>query len=118
MKREIKFRAWDNANQRMVPDKELQIMTLPNFGSVPLNECLKMLGIIHKLMEYTGLKDKNGVEIFEGDILNLGMFDFDVDDGYQIFTVSDFAPDICYLNNVKIVYREIIGNIHQNPELL
>lgn len=59
--REIKFRAWDG-NQMFVP--------AIRHSGYDLNELLQSFGDDGlKLMQYTGLKDKNGVEIYEGDIL-------------------------------------------------
>jgi len=65
------------------------------------------------LMQYTGLKDKNGKEIYEGDIIQRGT------------TVSDIVFENCGFklrkgNSVCDVIKpfEVIGNIYENPELL
>ena len=71
------------------------------------------------LMQYTGLKDKNGKEIYEGDILKGTFYGFpmpEYDYVFQIywdekekgFMASYFEPSEC----------EVIGNIYDNPELL
>ena len=71
------------------------------------------------LMQYTGLKDKNGKEIYEGDILKGTFYVFpmpEYDYVFQIywdekekgFMASYFEPSEC----------EVIGNIYDNPELL
>jgi len=84
------------------------------------------------LMQSTGLKDKNGVEIFEGDIVKITVSDgFDYLDGnLSIVKKSDFhAGIICELlsNDLEYLitdesetgYRyEVVGNIYENPELL
>ena len=73
--------------------------------------------------QYTGLKDKNGVEIFEGDVLkNKHIFGVDDEDhGEVIFAGGCFMIKYPYqsLDLVEDVKElEVIGNIHQNPELL
>lgn len=60
--REIKFRAWDTDNKKMVLWGELLSKNLQNILSMP-----KYCG--YELMQYTGIKDKNGKEIYEGDIV-------------------------------------------------
>ena len=69
--------------------------------------------------QFTGLTDKNGKKIFEGDILNCITSDFDGSDKYVYnFKITDITGyermgflDFCY-------EIEIISNIHDNPELL
>ena len=74
-----------------------------------------------ELLQYTGLKDKNGKEIYEGDILR----DDDVisqpgDEGFYIIN-EDFIINCyylhCWISKEKNPFG-IIGNIHENPELL
>lgn len=75
--------------------------------------------------QYTGLKDKNGVKIFEGDILSAHL-----DDGYpenETMLEVVWHNNGWYVKNGKFFddfdkgfekYFEVIGNIHDNPELL
>lgn len=68
--------------------------------------------------QYTGLTDENGTKIFEGDIVNLLYSDFYGQDRCGKFVYDD-------MTNTDIIFRietshaiEVIGNIHDNPELL
>lgn len=73
------------------------------------------------LMQYTGLKDKNGKEIYEGDILSTG----NLESGHRIVEV--YFKDGCFYTKDESFKKwrvagwrttEIIGNIYENPELL
>ena len=80
------------------------------------------------LMQSTGLFDKNGKEIFESDILKCTSFDGSL--WYETVswdsTLAGFATQqdgydataISYITDSKVITIEIIGNLHQNPELV
>ena len=129
MKREIKFRAWDKKRQAMVRFGEGTRYSVHFDGTI--EEFIPALesdfyGVIsHRayfndktdefiLMQYTGLKDKKGKEIFEGDITNQGWLVI-FESGCFWLTSHDttFKVDYLYMLNNEI---EIIGNIYENKE--
>ena len=121
-----KFRAWDKHEQKMFTNDELIIWN----GNVYANDSKKLTCNNLKgwsiddeyLMQSTGLKDKNGKEIFEGDVLG-------TKDGL-LNGVVEYRTDLGMWTNSLIRYnnferlcnvasdREIIGNVYENPEIL
>lgn len=108
--REIKFRAWDKINKKMVTRNEL------NF-SIPFDKHNNGNDI---LMQFTGLKDKNGKEIYEGDILKTDDYIGITSYGYAEFFISEIKTKnyIDIYDMIEEQNGEVIGNIYQNPELL
>lgn len=133
--REIKFRAWDKENKRFGyldhPFDNNWYVTPTVFGNSLIafpNNWKNKKKDNYILMQFTGLYDKNGKEIYEGDICSTdlsrpylivvfrnGAFMYQChDDGKDYF-------DIMLPNEVKSdadKYTEVIGNIYENPELL
>lgn len=110
--REIKFRAWDEDIKQMLPPVDLSVN----------KKYWKWLGVNDlKLMQFTGLLDKNGKEIYEGDIVEIPDYyakkgiveysapEFHVYDGDDGFTSFDWE---------EWEYFKVIGNIYENPNLL
>lgn len=91
-------------------------------GSINLNDeghSCKMETDDYVIMQYTGLKDKNGVDIYEGDILkNMDGYYYEVvwDSGSFLVKRSKIETDYNFIASKN--YFEIIGNIYQNKELL
>ncbi|QCD44088.1 YopX family protein [Campylobacter mucosalis] len=129
--RQIKFRAWDKENKRMLPVDYMKL----DFGKVPYVNgetfskddgwfVYELDDDDFELMQYTGLKDKNGVEVYEGDIIRAKF----IKDGSEATGWIEYfdkdASFICHLKGgdyallVALSELEVIGNIYENPEFL
>ena len=123
--REIKFRAWDkNADRMLHFDTTNIMMTLEGIAYLPDDIEPNGFRNIHKqveLMQYTGLKDKNGKEIYEGDLLHNSM------DKEPFYIIQWDSRNACFelgddgnkLSKFAVhEFWEVIGNIYNNPELI
>ncbi|EOC0750380.1 YopX family protein [Listeria monocytogenes] len=128
--REIEFRAFVKETKKMLPVTDLcfnetEAVGVSGCGDPNCPLCVDWYSFDDVvLMQYTGLKDKNGKKIFEGDIVNCKFFDRMVGDITGVinfidcvWAVSDFKNKRLY-QLIDVDNIEIIGNIHENPELL
>jgi len=140
MNRTYKFRAWDKKNEEMIND----IHIAPEYGWIVLadNDAMEERGLAEEgqfeLMQYTNLKDRNGREIYEGDIArvkqtvwgyveHLIKIIWDEEDArFTNIVIKKIGEDRHntpdegegWSMNVIRDWVEVIGNIHENPELL
>ncbi|MFA1821188.1 YopX family protein [Virgibacillus oceani] len=150
MNREIKFRAWDKKAELLLPVKmmnwaEWWVSSDPTFGQSDAldygerNSFRNKETDRHILMQYTGLKDKHGKDIYEGDIVK-GFYE-EYDTYFDVVNKHEFISDVKWVESCFAVHRntastegrirdygyqsewnsetvEVIGNIFENPELL
>jgi len=112
--RKIKFRAWIPCGEWEEPDEEQQkyemCYDLAFEEFEPVND---QLASVENLMQYTGLKDKNGKEIYEGDIVS----------SKKMFGEVVWSYNASWGIYGKLIKHDwenckVIGNVYENPELL
>nr|WP_289038236.1 YopX family protein [uncultured Allobacillus sp.] len=132
--REIKFRVWDKIIPKSIDEAELNKPSgdIVDWDIVRNSSYfIDALNGKYPLMQYTGLKDKNGTEIYEGDVItypdatnvgegdwwefvNKGIVKYDEHSISYYFTKRDSVD----MEDIDFDEIEVIGNIYENPELL
>ncbi len=121
--REIKFRAWEPGQfPKMIPSEGITLWNGKHwdaFGDCEIKGCI--------LMQYTGLKDKAGKEIYEGDIVKCGMSykggslphmgEIVYMEAFGAFATKNLSGETLLHNHLLNTF-EITGNIYDNPELI
>ena len=119
--REIKFRAWDKNTKKIIIDLPMVICYKAFWLYDELNNAMEYYGHGNDyiLMQYTGLKDKNGKEIYEGDIIQFPEI-IPLTVGYEkgSFVWGNLAPFITIREKLEEMPGKVIGNIYENPDLL
>ena len=129
--RTIKFRAWDKKARQMarvmsLTQMEQTPLTLIKYGTELDEKAWAIPSEQLEVMQFTGLLDKNGKEIYEGDIVRHTFISGDQEVGRIVWNEGS-ARFVWYARDAGDGYgmqrkddgdREVLGNIHENPELL
>ena len=120
MNREIKFRMWNDYDKKMIHWNELLEKNLANIFTIPSYD--------KWLMQYTGLHDKNGKEIYEGDIVSfrfkkdrteladlIGFIEYQTQ--YCAFKIVSYPLDGAFRIDDEVII-EVIGNFFEEGSLL
>lgn len=136
--REIKFRAWDTERREMA-----KVIAWEEDGEITLQDSKggiwkTVAHYIAVVMQYTGLTDKNGTEIFEGDVVaandytvtmlnhwgketeeKISLYEIRFFEGrYMLFDKSNWVAVLNHHVMSKADQLTVVGNIYENPELL
>ncbi len=113
--RDIKLRVWTGKEYRYPP----------SMNEWDIEDACMFIDYVNRhdsvLEQFTGLKDKNGKEIYEGDILSRESFTpwvVTFEKGSFCIANITFQCRLFSCFDVDVTDREIIGNIHENPELM
>jgi len=131
--RKIRFRAWDKFNKKMISSMSLEDIFYDGNCSYDGSNILSNDFNQYIFMQFTGLFDKNGKEIYEGDILEFNVCSETIDNIYitreivshSYYEIIPFSGirnkcnwDGCCGCKCPIGEGIVIGNIYENPELI
>lgn len=119
--RDIRFRAWSETRKKMISGNDGTVVFWPTMRICEYDANGKQIEL--PLMQYTGLKDNNGIDVFEGDVIKGDLFDsrlpiigaVEYDDYFANYSIRNDAG----LTPIsKVDKRVVAGNIYEHPELL
>ena len=114
---EIRFRAWNNSTKKMITKDRFLHLELDgqlNWFTGKDGQPIDASDLI--IMQYTGLKDKHGKEIYEGDIMD---YFWKGGNSYQNLKVKDLVTcGMLIQDGFEFEKAEVIGNIYENKDLL
>ena len=126
MTREIKYRAYHTILKRMFSCEEMvadEMAMLPDGRFINVSNTSAVPSQIHSQdvmipLQFTGLKDKNGTEIFEGDILTVWIEGTEQTPKYTVEDMRElYFERYQHDKHYRHTAHEVIGNIHESPEL-
>ncbi len=122
--REIKFRAWDTNREEMVTEGAfIQVSGEGGYFVYHEDETVWEADD-HIILQYIGLEDKDGKEIYEGDICRVTEPDTQYHDGFEYVGDVRYAHNRFYVHcpeyhpEFRVHQYEVIGNLYENPKLI